>query len=242
MSENGSEMGIKQTLDVINEMERNGVIERYAMAGAVAAYNYAEPALVEHLDILVSLERRSVTNLRRKAHHLGGDWHVCFRRTTDNLDREALRSARPVDLHLRAGKTVARVLRPEYIVAMAVRDKRLSDLDAITRLFERHAVSPRKLKAVLVRHKLEPAWRALCRKMGWLGIQSRGSVGKATTNQSNLLAAVLAMKEEAREFRADLSLGEKIERMEALRERVRPLKQAREQRRRKTGSTALEEK
>lgn len=36
-------MGIKQTLDVINEMERDGVIERYAIGGAVAAYNYIEP-------------------------------------------------------------------------------------------------------------------------------------------------------------------------------------------------------
>jgi hypothetical protein len=37
-------MGMKQTLDVINRMEADGIIGRYAIAGAVAAYNYIEPS------------------------------------------------------------------------------------------------------------------------------------------------------------------------------------------------------
>jgi hypothetical protein len=36
-------VGMRQTLDVLNAMEADGVIDRYAMAGAVAAYNYIEP-------------------------------------------------------------------------------------------------------------------------------------------------------------------------------------------------------
>ncbi len=53
------------------------------------------------------------------------------------------------------------------------------------------------------------------------------------------LKAALAQKTRARKYRAKLSFGEKIERMEALRERLRPFKEAREERRRKTGSTAI---
>jgi hypothetical protein len=53
------------------------------------------------------------------------------------------------------------------------------------------------------------------------------------------LEAALKQKEQARKIRRKLSLGEKIERMEALRERLRPFKEAREARRRKTGSTAI---
>lgn len=53
------------------------------------------------------------------------------------------------------------------------------------------------------------------------------------------LAAALAMKEEGRKARSKLSFGEKIERMERLRERLAPLKKAREARRKKTGSTAF---
>ncbi len=53
------------------------------------------------------------------------------------------------------------------------------------------------------------------------------------------LEAALKQKEQARKVRRKLSFGEKIERMEALRERLRPLKGVREARRKKTGSTAL---
>src|SRR5208282_5573937 len=50
-------MAIKQTLEVINRMEADGVVGRYAIAGAVAAYNYVEPAVTEDLDILISFDR-----------------------------------------------------------------------------------------------------------------------------------------------------------------------------------------
>ena len=50
---------------------------------------------------------------------------------------------------------------------------------------------------------------------------------------------ILKLKASGRKALSKLSFGEKIERMEALRERLRPLKEAREERRRKSGSTAL---
>ena len=53
------------------------------------------------------------------------------------------------------------------------------------------------------------------------------------------ISDLLRRKEEGRRALSKLSFGEKIERMEALRENVRPLKEAREERRRRTGSTAI---
>jgi hypothetical protein len=49
-------MGMKQTLDVINRMEADGIVGRYAIAGAVAAYNYVEPTVTEDLDILIAFD------------------------------------------------------------------------------------------------------------------------------------------------------------------------------------------
>jgi hypothetical protein len=43
-------MGMKQTLDIINRMEADGIVDRYAIGGAVAAYNYVEPAVTEDLE------------------------------------------------------------------------------------------------------------------------------------------------------------------------------------------------
>jgi hypothetical protein len=47
---------MKQTLDVLNQMEADGIIGRYAIGGAVAAYNYIEPTVTDDLDVLVSFE------------------------------------------------------------------------------------------------------------------------------------------------------------------------------------------
>ena len=55
-------MGMKQTLDVINAMEADGAISRYAIAGAVAAYNYVAPTVTEDLYILVSFESPAETS------------------------------------------------------------------------------------------------------------------------------------------------------------------------------------
>jgi hypothetical protein len=49
-------MAIKETLEIINAMEADGVIGRYAIAGAVAAYNYIEPAVTDDLDILIAFD------------------------------------------------------------------------------------------------------------------------------------------------------------------------------------------
>ena len=50
-------MGMKQTLAVVNAMEADGIIGRYAISGAIAAYNYIEAAVTDDLDILVSFDR-----------------------------------------------------------------------------------------------------------------------------------------------------------------------------------------
>jgi len=43
-------MGMKQTLDVVNALEADGVIGRYAISGAIAAYNYIEASVTDDLD------------------------------------------------------------------------------------------------------------------------------------------------------------------------------------------------
>lgn len=47
-------MALRKTVEVVAKLAERGVIERYAIAGAVAALNYIQPTLTEDLDILVS--------------------------------------------------------------------------------------------------------------------------------------------------------------------------------------------
>jgi hypothetical protein len=46
---------MEQTLAVINQLEREGLIGRYAIGGAVAATRYIEPIQTYDLDIFVVL-------------------------------------------------------------------------------------------------------------------------------------------------------------------------------------------
>jgi hypothetical protein len=48
-------MSMRRTIEVITKLAEQGVIQQYAIAGAVAALNYIEPTLTEDLDILVSV-------------------------------------------------------------------------------------------------------------------------------------------------------------------------------------------
>ena len=47
---------MKETIAIINRMAADGAVGRYAISGAVAAFNYIEVSFTEDLDILVSFE------------------------------------------------------------------------------------------------------------------------------------------------------------------------------------------
>lgn len=51
---------MERTLQILNELEGNGVLNRYAIGGAMGATFYVEPLLTFDLDIIVLLrdERR----------------------------------------------------------------------------------------------------------------------------------------------------------------------------------------
>ena len=48
-------MILRKKIEVVTKLADQGVIEKYAIAGAVAALNYIEPMLTEDLYILVSV-------------------------------------------------------------------------------------------------------------------------------------------------------------------------------------------
>jgi hypothetical protein len=112
-------MGMKQTLDVINRMEAEGIIGRYAIAGAVAAYNYVEPTVTEDVDILIAfdsghrlqtglialgpilsyLKDKGYSDFRKEGLLIEG-WAVQFIPVANDLDAEALAAADEVDLEI----------------------------------------------------------------------------------------------------------------------------------------------
>jgi hypothetical protein len=179
-------MAMQQTLAVINAMEADGVIGRYAIAGAIAAYNYVGAAVTDDLDILISFERegaragritlapihaylqaRGYSELRKEGIVIEG-WPVQFLPVANALDAEALAQAQEVDIRFSEGgdSVRSRVLRPEHLVATALRVARPKDFIRIAQFLEEKAVDVTLLCDLLRRHDLMGAMRAFCLRTG----------------------------------------------------------------------------
>ena len=181
-------MGMKKTLDVINAMEADGIVERYAIAGAIAAYNYIEPTVTEAVDILVSfaatpdrppsglitlspvlsyLKTRGYGEYRKEGLLIEG-WPVQFLPVADDLDAEALAQAQDVDIKINEseGSVRTRVLRPEHLIAISLRVGRPKDAVRIIQFLEAGALDGARLCDLLHRHRLIDMWRGFCRRTG----------------------------------------------------------------------------
>jgi hypothetical protein len=181
-------MGMKQTLDVLNRMETDRIIRRYAIGGAVGAYNYIEPAVTEDLDILVSfgsnpgqippglislspvyeyLRGEGYTEFRKEGLVVEG-WAVQFLPVASDLDAEALAQAEEVEIRIdpTVGSVRTRVLRAEHLVATALRVNRPRDRIRIMQFLDEQAVDTDALCDVLARHGLKDAWKAFCARTG----------------------------------------------------------------------------
>lgn len=178
-------MPLRKTIEVITKLAEQGVIQQYAIAGAVAALNYIEPTLTEDLDILVSVadfEHKSglillapiEKALADMGYHQRADvgisvegWPVQFLPVASALDEEALERAIELEIDLTEDRPLkARCLRAEHVVAIAIKVGRLKDLARAQAFLEQKAVDLSALKDVLERHHLMDNWLRFCAKAG----------------------------------------------------------------------------
>lgn len=179
-------MSLRATIGVINQLQEQGVIRRYAIAGAVAALNYIQPTLTEDLDVLISVDdfhtRKSglllLTPIEEALAAMGfeqwtdvgymvGDWPIQFLPVSSPLDEESLAQAVDIDIGDEGSPPCrARCLRAEHVVATALKVGRLKELARIDAFLSQNAVDLEALNGVSMRHGLMDSWRAFCVKAG----------------------------------------------------------------------------
>ena len=178
-------MSLQKTIEVVAKLAQAGVIQQYAIAGAVAALNYIQPTLTEDLDILISVahfeKRQSGLILlapieralaamgyteRTDVGYLIEGWPVQFLPVASDLDEEALEKAIDIESETGDHSFKARCLSAEYVVAIAIRLGRLKDLARVQAFLEQQAVDLAVLKTTLERHNLMDSWRSFCAKAG----------------------------------------------------------------------------
>jgi len=161
---------VKRTLEVLNELEREGVFTRYAIGGAMAATFYTEPVLTFDLDVFVLLQSSATglvslapiyDALRTRGYKeeqeciLIEGVPVQFLPAYNALIEEALAQAREIDYE----DVPARVVRAEHLIAICLQTGRAKDRARVAMLREQAHLDHELLADILNRHQLEDKWK-----------------------------------------------------------------------------------
>ncbi|MCA1642919.1 MAG: hypothetical protein LC785_13440 [Acidobacteria bacterium] len=161
---------MEETLKIINQMVDEGVIEGYAIGGAVAAIYYLEPFDTADLDIFIQVNvgDSDLTPLapvynylsergylaKREFIYIGG-LPVQFLPVYSPLTEEAMEKAQTITY----ARITTRVMRPEHLVAIMLDTGRPKDYLRISMFLEQGALNLRQLLAILRRHGLTKKWQ-----------------------------------------------------------------------------------
>lgn len=162
---------MEATIRVLNEMVEEGLLEAYAIGGAMAAVFYVEPVATFDLDVfvllpaserdqvIVTLERQTEW-LARRGYPAAGE-HVMIESVPvqllpayNPLVTEAVVTAveRPL------GKASARVCRPEHLVAILVQTGRPKDRARLQMFLDEAELDRTLLDELIDRYGLRERW------------------------------------------------------------------------------------
>lgn len=156
---------------VINELVDSGVIDTYAIGGAIAAIFYTEPVITYDLDVFIpiSVQQSGLVSLGHIYEHLAtlgyhpkGEfievegWSVQFLPIPNPLIDEGVQNARSIEVD---GGDIVRVLSPEYLVAVALQTGRAKDFARIRTFKDLGVVDMPLLMDLIKRFDLEGQWQ-----------------------------------------------------------------------------------
>jgi hypothetical protein len=163
-------MSIRDVIATINEMEKDGVIERYAIGGAVGATFYLEPVSTLDVDVFVTFDvapgqlivtpKPIIDYLAARGCAMQGEyvmidgWPVQFLPPVSRLVDEALAQATEVDVE----GVRARVFSAEHLAAIALQTGRAKDKARLLQFVEEGAIDARRFQEIVKRHDLLDAW------------------------------------------------------------------------------------
>jgi hypothetical protein len=167
-------MNTKKVLEVLNEMQTAGVIQDYALGGAVAAAVYLEPFYTKDLDVFVALEQKgplidlsaiygylTAQGFETKGQWIViGGWDVEFLPPYSPLTEAALKEATVIPWQ----DTRVRVMSPEHLVAICLATGRFKDDERIARFIEQEAFEQGILSRILTEHGLVEKWGGFMRR------------------------------------------------------------------------------
>ena len=164
-------MQIQEVIKAINQMQADGVIEHYAIGGAVGATFYLEPVATLDVDVFLTFRPeagqllispqpifeylKARGGVMQDEYIVVAGWPVQFLPPGTPLVEEALQESveRNVD------GTPARVFTAEHLAAIALQTGRAKDKARLLQFIEAGALAAARFQAILARHDLVDRWR-----------------------------------------------------------------------------------
>jgi hypothetical protein len=164
-------MQIQEAIRTINQMQADGVIDGYAIGGAVGATFYLEPVATLDVDVFITFRTDSGSliaspqpifdYLKARGGTMEGEYIVVagtpvqFLPAESPLVEEALAEAVPKDIN----GTPTRVFTAEHLAAIALQTGRGKDKARLVQFFEEGALDVERFRTILARHKLLEQWK-----------------------------------------------------------------------------------
>lgn len=163
-------MSIREVVATLNQMEADGVIDRYAIGGAVGATFYLEPVATLDVDVFVALRleqgqliarpKAIIDYLAARGCSMKGEyvmiagWPVQFLPPTGPLVEEALVEAKQADVD----GVPARVFSADHLAAIALQTGRAKDKARLLQFVEEGALDTARFQEIVRRHGLVEIW------------------------------------------------------------------------------------
>jgi hypothetical protein len=163
-------MNIRNTIAAIHQMQADGIIESYAIGGAVGATFYLEPVATLDVDVFITFRPEAgrllaspqpiFDYLKTRGCKMEGEyiviagWPVQFLPPTSPLVEEALTQAVEKDVT----GLPARVFSAEHLAAIALQTGRAKDKARLLQFIETGALDPSRFQDTISRHGLIGAW------------------------------------------------------------------------------------
>ena len=171
-------MTMERTIHILNRMREEGVFQSYAIGGGIAALFYIEPLTTFDLDVFVLLANGPsplvslspiYSWLQQRGYTPRGEQVVIegipvhFIPAYNPLVVEAVRAA----VEKPYANATARVLAPEYLMAIMIQTGRPTDRERLMRFLEEAEISSELLERILTEHGLKSALESIRRS--WHG-------------------------------------------------------------------------
>jgi hypothetical protein len=172
-------MKLEKVVQVLNRMKADGIIERFAIGGGIAAIRYLPPYETDDVDVFISpvvvganglvsfgriysyLQQLGY-NTEREYIRIEG-WLVQFVPASESIQEEAVAKAERVAF---AGEYTW-VFSSEHLAAELLRSGRLKDLTRVLDLLKSEQMDMDLFHGIIRRHGLDEKWKEFAARYGW---------------------------------------------------------------------------